>query len=207
MDYATEADDMEPTGVSQIPRRESQHQSDSQVAPQFTRQKPLESKPCDHTADMIPRSMNVKPPTVSQDRTQPILNNSGHCFENCTGSRSGIEDTTISANLTTSNSTNAIVSTSSHNRTRSISTNSGHSKENCTGFHLENEVTVSSKITLSKPIRKSLRRNMARNINIYNKHVEKHMKEYKYMEALRALREGRNTNPAHKKMFSYLTYL
>jgi hypothetical protein len=48
---------------------------------------------------------------------------------------------------------------------------------------------------------------MARNINIYNKHVEKHMKEYKYMEALRALREGRNTNPAHKKMLSYLTYL
>ena len=26
MDYATEADDMGPTGVSQIPRRESQHQ-------------------------------------------------------------------------------------------------------------------------------------------------------------------------------------
>ena len=48
---------------------------------------------------------------------------------------------------------------------------------------------------------------MARNVNIYNKHVEKHMKEYKYMEALRALREGRNTNPAHKKMLSYLTYL
>ena len=151
--------------------------------------------------------MNVNPPTVSHDRTRSLLNNSGHCLENRTGSRSGVEDATISANLTTSNSTNAIVSTSSHNRTRSISTNSGHSKENCTGFHLENEVTVSSKITLSKPIRKSLRRNMARNINIYNKHVEKHMKEYKYMEALRALREGRNTNPAHKKMLSYLTYL
>ena len=43
MDYATEADDMGPTGALQIPRRES----------------------CDHTADMIPRSMNVNPPTVS----------------------------------------------------------------------------------------------------------------------------------------------
>ena len=41
MDYATEADDMGPTGVSQIPRRESQHQSDPQVAPQFTRPQPL----------------------------------------------------------------------------------------------------------------------------------------------------------------------
>jgi hypothetical protein len=37
MDYATETDDMGPTGVSQIPRRESQHQSDPQVAPQYTR--------------------------------------------------------------------------------------------------------------------------------------------------------------------------
>ena len=37
MDYATEADEMGPTGVSQIPRRESQHQSDPQVAPQYTR--------------------------------------------------------------------------------------------------------------------------------------------------------------------------
>jgi len=59
------------------------------------------SKPCDHTADTISRSMNVNPPTVSQDRTRSILNNPGHCLENCTGSRSGIEDTTISANLTT----------------------------------------------------------------------------------------------------------
>jgi len=39
----TEADDMGPTEALQIPRRES----------------------CDHTADMIPRSMNVNPPTVS----------------------------------------------------------------------------------------------------------------------------------------------
>jgi hypothetical protein len=52
-------------------------------------------------------------------------------------------------------------------------------KENRTRSHLENEVTVSSKTTPSKPIRKSLRRNMVRNINVYKKHVKKHMKEYK----------------------------
>jgi len=55
MDYATEADDMGPTRVSQIPRRESQHLSDPQVAPQFSRPLPSVSKPCGHTADMIPR--------------------------------------------------------------------------------------------------------------------------------------------------------
>jgi hypothetical protein len=38
---------------------------------------------------------------------------------------------------------------------------------------LENEVTVSSKITPFKPIRKSLRRTMVRNINVYNKHDKK----------------------------------
>jgi hypothetical protein len=70
---------------------------------------------------------------------------------------------------------------------------------------LENKVTVSSKTTPSKPIRKSLRQNMVRNINVYNKHVKKHMKEYNYMKALSALREGRNTNnPAHKDAFNSL---
>ena len=58
MDYATEADDIGPTGVSQIPRREAQHQSDPQVslAPQFTRPQPLGSTI-----------------HVSQDRTRPLL--------------------------------------------------------------------------------------------------------------------------------------
>ena len=46
---------------------------------------------------------------------------------------------------------------------------------------------------------------MVRNINVYNKHLKKQMKEYSYMKALRALREGRNTNPAHKD--SFLTHL
>ena len=42
-------------------------------------------------------STNVNPPTVSQDRTWPPLNNSGHCLESRTGSRSGVEETTTSA--------------------------------------------------------------------------------------------------------------
>jgi hypothetical protein len=53
--------------------------------------------------DTISRSTNVNPSTVSQDRTQPLLNNSGHCLENCTGSRLEFEDATTSANSTTSN--------------------------------------------------------------------------------------------------------
>ena len=69
---------------------------------------------------------------------------------------------------------------------------------------MENEITVSSKFTPSKPIRKSLRRNVVKNINVYNQHVKKHMKEYSYLEALRALCEGRNTNPAHKDAFNLL---
>ena len=106
-------------------------------------------------------------------------------------------------NSTTSNSTNVILSSSFHNRTRPISTNSGHCKENCTGSHLENEGTASSsKTTPSKQIRRSLRRNMVRNMNVYNKHVKKHKKEYSYLKALRALREGRNTNPAHEDAFN-----
>ena len=125
-------------------------------------------EPCDHTTDTISRSTNVNPSTVSQDRTRPLLNNSGHCLENRTESRSGVEYATIAANLTTSNSTNAILSTSFRTRTRPISTNSGHCKENCTGSQWENEVTVSSKTTpsKSKPIRKSWRQNMVRNRNI-----------------------------------------
>ena len=89
-----------------------------------------------------------------------------------------------SANLTklTSNSTDVILSTSFHNRTRPISANSGHCNENCTWSHLENEVTVSSKTTTSKPIRKSFRQNMTRNINVYNKHVKKRKKEYKIIQ-------------------------
>ena len=105
-------------------------------------------------------------------------------FRKGSGSRSGVEDTTIPDTLVTSISTNAILSTSIHNRTRLISTNSSQYKENRTGSHLENEITVSSKITPSKPIRKSLRQNMVRNIKVYNKHFKKHRKEFNYTKAL-----------------------
>jgi hypothetical protein len=45
---------------------------------------------------------------------------------------------------------------------------------------------------------------MVRNINVYKKHVKKHMKEHSYLKALRTLRECRNTNPAHKDAFNPL---
>ena len=76
--------------------------------------------------------------------------------------------------------------------------------EDRTGSHLENEITVSSKITPFKPIRKSLRQNMVRNIKVYNKLVRKHRKELNYIKALWALRHGRNTNPVHKVAFDSL---
>ena len=41
-------------------------------------------------------------------------------------------------------------------------------------------------------------------LNVYNKHVKKQLKEYNYIKALRALREGRNTNPTHKDAFNSL---
>jgi len=44
---------------------------------------------------------------------------------------------------------------------------------------------------------------MVRNINVYDKHVKKYMIEHSYLNALRTLREGRNTNPAHKDAFNY----
>ena len=70
---------------------------------------------------------------------------------------------------------------------------------------METEVTAtSSKTTPSKLIRKSLRQNMVRNVNVYNRHVKKHMNEYNYIKVLRALREGRNNNLAHKDAFNSL---
>ena len=68
-----------------------------------------------------------------------------------------------------------------------LSTNSSHCKENRSGSHLENEVTISSKITPSKPIRKSLRQNMVININVYDQYVKKYMKEHSYLKALMAV--------------------
>jgi hypothetical protein len=45
-----------------------------------------------------------------------MVYNSGHYLENRTGSRSGVEDITTSANSTASNSTNVILSISFHKR-------------------------------------------------------------------------------------------
>ena len=45
---------------------------------------------------------------------------------------------------------------------------------------------------------------MVRNIKVINKHVKKHRKEHTYIKALRALRDGKNTNPAHKVAFDSL---
>ena len=39
------------------------------------------------------------------------------------------------------------------------------------------------------------------NVNVYNRHVKNHMKEFNYIKALRALREGRNNNPAYKDAY------
>ena len=50
---------------------------------------------------MTPRFRNIYLPTVSQNRSRPLLNNSGHCLEKGTGSRSGVEDTTIPDTLVT----------------------------------------------------------------------------------------------------------
>ena len=73
---------------------------------------------------------------------------------------------------------------------------------------METEVTAtSSKTTPSKLIRKSLRQNMVRNVNVYNRHVKKHMREYTCIKALGALREGRNNNPAHKDAVNSLIFV
>ena len=45
---------------------------------------------------------------------------------------------------------------------------------------------------------------MVRNITVYDKPLKKPQERSIYMEASRALREGRNTNPAHKDAFSSL---
>ena len=83
-------------------------------------------EPCDHTTDTISRSTNVNLSTVSQDRTRPLLNNSGHCLENCTGSRLEFEDATTSSNSTTSNPSY---------RTRLILTNYSHCMEENSDGH------------------------------------------------------------------------
>ena len=78
LDYAAEGDEMGSIGVSQLPGWESVHQSHAREAPRVTQTQPLVHEPRDHTTDAISRSTSVNPSTVSQDRTRPLLNNSGH---------------------------------------------------------------------------------------------------------------------------------
>ena len=81
-------------------------------------------------------------------------------------------------------------STASDIRTRPTSNNSGHCSERHTGSHSKNR----DKTTPSKPIRKSRRQNMMRNLNGYNGQVKQYMKEYLFKVAMRALCDGRDNN-------------
>ena len=43
-----------------------------------------------------------------------------------------------------------------------------------------------------------------RNLNSYDKYIRKHRKRHSYTNALRALFEGRDNNPAHEEFFNSL---
>ena len=154
---------------------------------------------CDHTTDMNSQSLNINPHNVSPNRTLSPLHTSDHCVENRSGSCSEVENTSISANSTTSNSTNIILATSFHNRARLTLTNSSHCIENRAGSHLENEVTATSKTTPVKATRKSLRQLTMRDENNYIEHVKEYKRKTNYIKALRALSKSRNENPAYKE--------
>ena len=121
---------------------------------------------------MTSQSLNINPHNISPNRTRSPLNISDYCVENRSGSCSEVENTSISANPTTSNSTNIILATSFHNRARLTLTNSSHCIENRAGSHLEIEITATSKTTPIKPIRRSMRQLMVRNENDYIEHVK-----------------------------------
>ena len=81
-----------------------------------------------------------------------------------------------------------------------LTKNSGCCLERHTGSHSENR----DKATPSKPVRKSSRQNILRNLNHVNRRVRKHTKRSSYTLAMRALVEGRDNNPAHKEFFNSL---
>ena len=126
--------------------------------------------------------MNINPHNISPNRTRSPLNISDYCVENRSGSCSEVENTSISANPTTSNSTNIILATSFHNRARLTLTNSSHCIENRAGSHLEDEVTATSKATPIKTPRKSLRQLMMRNKNNYIEHVKEYTGKINYIK-------------------------
>ena len=81
-----------------------------------------------------------------------------------------------------------------------LTKNSGCCLERHTGSHSENR----DKATPSKPVRKSSKQNILRNLNHVNRRVRKHRKRSSYTLAMRALVEGRDNNPAHKEFFNSL---
>ena len=109
----------------------------------------------------------------------------GHCLENHTGSRSGVEDTATSANMVMSNSTNVNPSTIFHDRTRPFLTNSGHCLENRTGSHLEDEDT---------PTSSNMVRNSSRQIQ-QPYFTRSCWKRRTYIHAMERLLEGKNRYP------------
>jgi mRNA degradation ribonuclease J1/J2 len=121
---------------------------------------------------MTSRSLNINPHNISPNRTRSALNTSDHCVENRSGTCSEVENTSISVNHATSNSTNIILATSFHNRTRQTLTNSSHCTENRAGSRLEDEVTATFKTTPIKETRKSLRQFILRNKSNYIEHVK-----------------------------------
>ena len=57
---------------------------------------------CSAKNNMVPymsNSTNVYPSTIFHDRTRPLLTNSGHCLENCTGSHLENGDSAPSSNM------------------------------------------------------------------------------------------------------------
>ena len=85
-------------------------------------------------------------------------------------------------------------------RTRLTSKNLGHCLECHNGSHSENRDIA----TPFKPIRKSSRQNVERNLNSYDKYIQKHRKRHSYTIALGALFEGRDNNPADEEFFNSL---
>ena len=71
----------------------------------------------------------------SRQNPATLLDNSGHCLENRTGSRSGLKIQLSQLIRPHQSPQILILSTNFHNRTGPVSTNSAHCKENWTGSH------------------------------------------------------------------------
>jgi hypothetical protein len=123
-------------------------------------------------------------------------------METDAGSQLEDADTATSSTLVEmiSPSSNVDPSITSNTRTRSTSKNAGHCLECHNGSQSENR----DKATSFKPIRKSSRQNIVRNLNFYEKYIRNDRKRRSHAIALRALFEGRDNNPAHEEFFNSL---